>query len=66
MVFESKMILKILGIIFVVDLISNIILLLLFEIPLNQQTLIIAGVFTIVLTLILKQAGVLNDGNSNN
>lgn len=64
MVFESKMILKILGIIFVVDLISNIILLLLFEIPLNQQTLIIAGVFTIVLTLILKQAGVLNDGKN--
>jgi len=54
--------LKTMAIIFIVDLISNIVLLLFFGIAINQQTIIGALIFTVILTLILKQSGILKEG----
>ncbi len=53
--------LKIIGAIAITNLIENLLLLLLFGVKITQNTLIGAGVFTIALTLLLKQLNVLKD-----
>ena len=57
----NKKIMKAIVIIFLVDLLSNIALLLFFGVPITQQAFIGAGVFTILLTLILKQTNILKE-----
>jgi len=51
---------KAMFLIFLIDSLSNLLLLTLYNIQINQQTIIGSAVFTLLLTLILKQAGILD------
>lgn len=53
--------LKIFGIIFLVDMSSNILLLLFFGVPLSRSLFIGSFIFTLALTLILKLVHVLKE-----
>lgn len=57
----NKMIVKLFGTIFIVNALENLLLLIIFGVPITQQTFIIILVFTLTLSLILKQMGLIKE-----
>lgn len=51
-------------VIFLVDILSNFLLLMVFNVPISQNTIVITLLFTIILAFILDKAGVLDKGST--